>query len=163
MLSKTMLDEMNLQIKLELDSAYLYLAMAAHFESANLSGFATWMKMQAGEEQEHALKFYSHIHDRGGKVVLQAIDQPAADYGTPLQVFQQVLKHEEGVTARIHHMYAVAQKENDYASQVFLNWFVDEQVEEEKNATEIVEKLKMIGDSTNGLFMIDSKVGKRSE
>jgi ferritin len=161
MLSQKMIDEINLQIKLELYSAYLYLSMSAHFEAANLGGFAIWMKAQAGEEQQHALKFLEHLQDRGGKVVLQAIEQPPVDFGKPLAIFEEVLKHEESVTARIHHMYSVAVTENDYASQSYLTWFVNEQVEEEKHATQIVEWLKMAGDSTNALFMLDSVLRKR--
>jgi ferritin len=158
-----MLAEMNVQIREELYSAYLYLSMAAHFESANLPGFATWMKKQAGEEQEHAMKFFEHIHDRGGKVTLHAIAQPPVDFKTPLSIFEQVLEHEKVVTGRIHLLYKLAVEGKDYASQTFLTWFVNEQVEEEKNATQIVESLKMMGDSANALFMLDSVLGKRAD
>lgn len=160
-LSKQLLAEINTQIKLELDSAYLYLSMAAHFESANLSGFAHWMKEQAEEEQEHALKFYEYIHDRGGRVILQGLDQPPAEFKSPLSVFEEVLEHEKGVTARINLLYSIAVKDNDYASQSFLNWFVDEQVEEEKNASQIVEQLRMVGDAPGMLFQLDNVLGKR--
>ncbi len=160
-LSKHLVDEMNTQIKLELYSAYLYLSMAAHFESANLPGFAGWMEKQAGEEQEHALKFYEYIHDRGGRVLLQTIEQPPSAFKSPLSVFEEVLKHEKEVTARINLLYSIAVKDNDYASQSFLNWFVDEQVEEEKNASQIVEQLRMVGDAPGMLFQLDSVLGKR--
>ena len=163
MLSKNLLDELNTQIKLELYSGYLYLAMAAHFEEANWSGFAGWMKKQAGEEQEHAMKFFGHIHDRGGKVTLQAIDKPPASFGKPVEIFTDVLKHEQMVTARINLLYGIAVKDNDYASQEFLNWFVKEQVEEEKNATMILEWLKMAGDSANALFQINGMLARRGE
>jgi ferritin len=153
---------MNNQIKHELYSAYMYLSMAAHFEAANLGGFASWMRVQAGEEQEHALKFFDHILDRGGKVALQAIDQPPVEFGTPLAVFEQVYTHEQHVTALIHKLYAQAVTENDYASQLFLGWFVTEQVEEEKNATTIVETLKMIGDKSNAIYQLDHQLGKRA-
>ena len=162
MFSKNLSDEMNTQIKLELYSGYLYLSMSAYFEDKNLPGFAHWMKVQAEEEQEHAMKFYGYINDRGGRVTLQAIDQPPADFKSPLAIFEQSLEHEKSVTARINLLYGIAVKDNDYASQSFLNWFVDEQVEEEKNATQIVEWLKMSGDSVNALFMIDSMLGKRA-
>ena len=162
MFSKNLSDEMNTQIKLELYSGYLYLSMSAYFEANNLPGFAHWMKVQAEEEQEHAMKFYGYINDRGGRVTLQAIDQPPADFKSPLAIFEQSLEHEKSVTARINLLYGIAVKDNDYASQSFLNWFVDEQVEEEKNATQIVEWLKMSGDSVNALFMIDSMLGKRA-
>ncbi|GAP08044.1 MAG TPA: ferritin [Anaerolinea thermolimosa] len=161
MLSKTLLDEMNNQIREELYSAYLYLAMAAHFEEANWPGFASWMTKQAAEEQEHAMKFFSYIHDRGGKVTLQAIAQPPASFGKPVEIFEQVLQHEQKVTARIHLLYSIAVKDNDYASQHFLDWFVNEQVEEEKNATQVLEWLKMAGDSVNALFQINGLLARR--
>jgi ferritin len=161
MLSNTLLAEMNDQIKHELYSAYLYLGMASHFEEANLEGFGHWMKVQAGEEQEHAMKFFEHIHDRGGKVTLKAIDQPPAEFGSPSVVFEQVLEHEKKVTSLIHHLYDTAVKDADYASQSFLKWFVDEQVEEEKNATQILEWLKMAGEGGNALFMINKQLGGR--
>lgn len=161
MLSKNLMDELNTQIKLELYSGYLYLAMAAYFEEANWGGFAGWMRKQAGEEQEHAMKFFGHIHDRGGKVTLQAIDQPPAKFGKPVEIFADVLKHEQMVTARINLLYGIAVKDNDYASQEFLNWFVKEQVEEEKNATMILEWLKMAGDSANALFQINGMLAHR--
>lgn len=163
MLSKTLLAEMNEQINKELYSAYLYLAMSAHFEEANLGGFAKWMKIQASEEQEHAMKFYEYIHDRGGKVELKAIDAAPSSFGKPLDVFKQVLEHEQFVTARIHKLYAQAVKDDDYASQVFLNWFVNEQVEEEKNANEVIAWLEMVADSPNGLFQVNGLMYRRGE
>lgn len=161
MFSKNLLSEMNTQIKLELYSGYLYLSMAAYFEAHNLPGFANWMRKQAEEEQEHALKFFDYINDRGEKVVLQAIEQPPSEFKSPLAIFEQSLEHEKSVTARIDLLYSIAVKDNDYASQSFLNWFVDEQVEEEKHASEIVEQLKMVGDSANGLLMINTSLAKR--
>ncbi len=161
MLSKNLLDEMNNQIMHELYSAYLYLAMSAHFDEANWGGFAGWMGKQAAEEQEHAMKFFEYIHDRGGKVVLQTIEKPPASFGSHLEVFEEVLKHEQKVTARINLLYSIAVKDSDYASQQFLDWFVKEQVEEEKNATQIVEWLKMAGDSTNALFQINGLLARR--
>ena len=161
MLSKNMLAEMNEQIKHELYSAYLYLSMAAHFEVVDLSGFASWMRIQAAEEQEHALKFFDHILDRGGKVVLQTIDQPSVEFGSPTSVFEEVLEHEQKVTALIHKLYTLAVQENDYASQLFLGWFVNEQVEEEKNASLIVNTLKMVGDKGIALHRLDHELGER--
>ncbi|MCE1252322.1 MAG: ferritin [Anaerolineae bacterium] len=163
MFSKNLLDEMNTQIKLELYSGYLYLSMSAYFEANNLPGFARWMKIQAKEEQEHAMKFFGYINDRGERVVLQAIDQPQSDFKGALAIFEQALEHEKSVTARIDLLYSIAVKNNDYASQSFLNWFVDEQVEEEKNASEIVEWLKKAGDSVTALFSLDSMLGKRAD
>jgi ferritin len=161
MLSNTMLTAMNEQVKHELYSAYLYLSMAAHYEAANLGGFASWMRIQAAEEQEHAMKFFDQILDRGGKVALQAIEQPPVEFTTPLAIFEKVQAHEQQVTALIHKLYAQAVKEGDYASQVFLNWFVSEQVEEEKNASTILETLKLIGDKSNAIYQLDHQLGKR--
>lgn len=161
MLKKKLQDKMNDQIKHELDSAYLYLSMAAYFESANLPGAACWMQMQAKEEQEHAMKFFAHIHDRGGRVTLQALDQPPSEFGGLLDIFEKTLQHEQKVTGLINDLYSLAVKEEDYASQIFLQWFVDEQVEEEKNATQIVEQIKMIGDHKGSLFMLDAHLGHR--
>jgi ferritin len=163
MLSETMLKTINEQIKFELYSSYLYLSMSAHFESANLPGFAKWMRIQAQEELEHAMKFFDYIHDRGGKVTLQALKQPPTEFGTPQSIFETVLEHEQTVTSLINNLYGLAVKEGDYASQVFLNWFVNEQVEEEKNATTILETLKMIGDRSTAIYQLDRHVGKRGE
>ncbi len=162
MLSKTLLDELNNQIKFEFYSSYLYLAMSAHFDEANWYGFASWMKKQAAEEQEHAMKFLSYVHDRGGAVVLQAIDQPPSQFGTPTEIFAEVLKHEQFVTGRINLLYDLAVKDNDYASQNTLNWFVNEQVEEEKTAGQILDWLKMAGNSPNALFQINNMLASRS-
>jgi ferritin len=161
MLSKTIQDLFNDQIKNELYSAYLYLSMSAHFEAASLPGFAKWTRLQAGEEQDHAMKFFDFIIDRGGRVALQAIDQPPVEFGAPLQVFQAVLEHEKKVTGLIHKIYAAALKENDYPTQVMLHWFIDEQVEEEKNAQMIVDQLQMVDEHKGILINIDHQVGKR--
>jgi ferritin len=163
MFSQILQDEFNEQIKHELYSAYLYLSMSAHCANANFEGFASWLKIQAGEEQAHAMKFYEFILDRNCQVVLQAIDQPPVEFRSMREMFEQVYAHEQKVTARINHLYELAVKENDYPSQVFLQWFVNEQVEEEKNASQILEKIKMVGESTNGLFMLDHRLGKRGE
>lgn len=163
MLSNNMLNEVNDQIKHEMFSAYLYLSMSAHFEASNLPGFAKWMRIQAQEEMGHAMKFFDYLIDRGGKITLEAIAQPPVDFGTPQAIFEQVLEHEQFVTGRINTLYALAVKENDFASQVFLNWFVTEQVEEEKNATIILKTLKMIGDRSTAIYQLDRHVGKRGE
>jgi ferritin len=161
MLSKTIQDAMNEQIKNELYSAYLYLSMSAYCEAANLPGFAHWMRVQAQEEVGHAMKFYDFIYERGGRVVLQAIDQPPVEFQSPLHVFEQTLEHEQKVTGLIHDLYTLAVEEKDYASQAFLQWFVTEQVEEEGSATQIVETLKIIGDKGQALVMLDRELGKR--
>jgi len=162
MLSKNLLDELNNQIKFELYSAYLYLAMSAHFDEANWYGFASWMKKQAAEEQGHAMKFLEYVHDRGGSVALQAIDQPPSKFGNPAEIFAEVLKHEQFVTSRINLLYSIAVKDNDYASQSMLNWFVNEQVEEEKTAAQILDWLQKAGDSTNALFQINNMLASRA-
>jgi len=161
MLSKNVQDAINEQIKNELFSAYLYLAMSAYFEAENLPGCARWMRMQSNEEVEHAMKFFDFIFDRGGRVTLKAIDQPVFEWKSSLAAFEQAYEHEQKVTSMINNIYAVATKENDYPTQVMLHWFIEEQVEEEKNASTIVEQLKMIGDHTNGLLMLDHRLGER--
>ncbi|MBC8446408.1 MAG: ferritin [Chloroflexi bacterium] len=161
MLSKAMQDAINEQIKNELYSAYLYLSMAAYAEEANLSGFAHWMKAQTQEEFEHAMKFFNYVAERGGRVVLQAIDQPPVEFASPTDLFVKTLAHEQHVTSLIHDLYALAVKENDYASQVLLHWFIEEQVEEEANATQILETLKMAGDKGNALIMLDRALASR--
>jgi ferritin len=160
-MDKKVQDAMNEQIKNELYSAYLYLSMSAYCESINLGGFAHWMRAQADEEMEHAMKFYGFIHERGGRVVLQAIEQPPAKFESPVDIFEKTLEHEQKVTALIHDLYALAVEEKDYASQIFLQWFVTEQVEEEDSATQILETLKMIGDKSHTLIMLDKELGGR--
>lgn len=163
MLSKAVQDAINEQIKNELYSAYLYLSMSAHFEANNLPGFARWMRLQAQEEQEHALKFFDYMHDRGGVVRLQAIDQPPAEWKSSLALFQQVLEHEQLVTGMIHRLYELAAKENDYAAEIMLQWFITEQVEEEKNAAQIIDTLKLIDAHGTAVLMLDKQLGKRGK
>ena len=160
-MNQKLLDEMNVQINKEMYSAYLYLSMAAHFSHANLSGLSHWMKAQAKEEMEHAMKFYEFLNDRGEKFELQSIAQPDSKFGSPIKVFEQVLEHEIFVTSRIHLLYEIAVSEKDYPTQVFLQWFVNEQVEEEKHATEILEALKLGGESGSALLMMDKALGTR--
>ena len=163
MISKVVESAINEQIKKEFYSAYLYLSMEAHFEEQNLSGFAHWMRVQFQEEQGHALKFYNYVHERGGTVKLLAIDQPPAEWKSELELFNQVLEHEQYVTASIYKLYELAVKENDYASQIMLQWFITEQVEEEKNATQIIEDLKLIDAHGTAVLMLDKQLGKRGE
>lgn len=162
MLSDKLQKAMNEQIKNELYSAYMYLAMSAHFDSKSMPGFARWTRLQAKEETEHAMKFYDFIIDRGGKVELLAIDQPPTGYGEPLEIFKQILGHEQKVTAMINNLYEIALGDKDYPTQVMLHWFIDEQVEEEKNASLIVDQLTMAAGSMGALMTIDHHVGKRS-
>ena len=162
MLSENLRTLLNDQINHEHYSSYLYLAMAAYFEAKNLPGFANWMKVQSEEEYEHGMKFYEYIHDRGGVVTLQAISAPMVEWGSPADVFDHVLQHEQKVTSLINGLYALSLKENDYASQVMLHWFINEQVEEEKNAAAIIEQLKMIDARETANLMLDHDLGKRS-
>ncbi|MGB9668875.1 MAG: ferritin [Anaerolineales bacterium] len=163
MISKSMQDAINEQIKNELYSAYLYLSMSAHFESLNLEGFAKWLRVQAKEELGHAMKFYDYVFERGGQVSLKAIDQPPSEWKTYLEVFEQVLEHEQKVTAMINKLYEQALKENDYPSQIMLQWFINEQVEEEKNAAQIIDRLKMIDARGTAVLMLDHDLGKRED
>jgi ferritin len=161
MLSKPVLEAMNDQIGHEMASAYLYLSMAAYFESENLPGFAKWMRVQFQEEQSHAMKFLEYILDRGEKVNLAAIPQPQANFASPLEVFEKTYGHEQKVTHLILRIYEIATKENDIASQIFLQWFINEQVEEEKNASDVLVLLKKIGPSVGSLYQLDHNMGKR--
>ena len=161
MLSTSLEKTINDQIKNELYSAYLYLSMSAYLEANNLPGSARWMRLQYEEEVSHAMKLFDYIHDRGGRVVLQAIDQPAAEFGSLLDVFQKALEHEQKVTGMINRIYDLAVKENDYPTQIEMQWFITEQVEEEKSAGDIVDQLKMVGDHTPSLIMLDRHLGAR--
>lgn len=162
MISKIMQEAFNEQVNKELFSAYLYLSMSAHFESKNLSGFATWLRVQANEEQEHAMKFFDHVQERGGKVQLKAIAAPAEEWKTNLEAFKEVQAHEGKVTASINSLYELALKEKDYPAQIMLQWFISEQVEEEKNTAEIVAQLEMIDAHGTAVLMLDKQLGKRS-
>jgi len=161
MLNQKVQDAINEQIKNELYSAYIYLAMSAHFEAANLPGIAHWMRHQSNEEVEHAMKFFEYVNDRGGRVALKALDQPPFEWASPQVAFEQVYEHEQKVTSLIHNLYGIATKENDYPTQVMLHWFINEQVEEEKNASAIVEQLHMVGGHTSALLMLDHRLGER--
>lgn len=161
MISKKIETAINKQINAELYSAYLYLSMASYFESVNLRGFAKWMEAQAGEEQEHAMKFYGYINERGGRVIFDSIAKPPAKWDSPLSVFEETYKHEQKVTAMINDLMELARSEKDNATEILLQWYVNEQVEEEASASAYVEKLKMIGSSGNGLIMLDHELGQR--
>ena len=163
MISKTLQDAINDQINKEFYSSYLYLSMAAYFESKNLPGFAKWMHVQEGEERGHAMKLYQFLVDRGGRVLLKPLAVPDTDWKTSLDLFKQVAEHEAAVTASINALYALALKENDYAAQVMLHWFITEQVEEEKNAGEIVQQLELIDARGTAVLMLDHRLGKRGE
>lgn len=162
MISKKMEEAINLQINEELFSSYLYLSMSTYFEGRSLLGFANWMRVQAQEEQFHAMKFFNYIHERGGKAELLAIEKPENDWESILVVFEETLKHEEHITSKINELVSIAMNENDYASQNFLQWYVDEQVEEEAAASEILEQIRFLGDNKHGLLMLDREFKTRT-
>ena len=153
---------LNNQLNSELYSAHLYLSMAAYFESTNLKGFAHWMRVQCQEEISHAMRIFDHINDRNGRVAVQAIDQPPAEFESVQSVMELTLKHERKITAMIEDLYREAEAQKDYATKVMLDWFIQEQVEEEKSALEIVEQLGHIGDTGTGLLFLDSQLADRS-
>jgi ferritin len=154
---------LNDQINLELSSSYAYLGMAAYFEHTPYTGFSKWMQVQYQEEQGHARKFFKYVAERGGKVTLKALPEPRCAFKSPLEVFEASLGHEQKVSAAICAIYELAAAEKDYPTLSFLKWFLDEQVEEEKNVTEMLTKLQMIGDNRNGLFHLDRQAAKRGE
>jgi ferritin len=156
-----MQDALNDQINAELYSAYLYLSMAAHFEAANLKGLANWMRVQNQEETFHGMKFFDYVLSRQGRVELKAIAAPPTKWKSPLAVFEAVYEHELKVTGLINKLATLAQRENDHATGVLLHWFINEQVEEEANADAIVQKLKLIGDNSSGLFLLDQELAQR--
>lgn len=162
MLSKTMAKALNDQLNAEMSSSYLYLSMSAYFKSANLDGFAHWMATHSREEWDHALKVYDYLYAQRGRVTLQEIKAPPADWKSPLEAFQAAFNAEVETTARINNLVALSQEEKDYASLAFLQWFVTEQVEEEALFDGIVRKLKMIGDHPPAVLMLDRVMGERS-
>ncbi|MBL3538428.1 ferritin [Aminivibrio sp.] len=161
MISKKIEDAFNDQINAELYSAYIYLSMSAYLNSVDLNGMAHWMKVQAKEELEHATKFASYIVARGGRVKYKAIECPREEWASALEVFKGAYEHERYVTRRINDLMDLAVTEKDYAAQVFLQWFVSEQVEEEANTDGIVKKMEMIGEGRHGMYMIDKELGER--
>jgi ferritin len=162
MLSKKMEEALNSQVNAELYSSYLYLAMSAHFSELNLEGFAHWMNLQAQEELTHAMKFYSFINERGGRVVLHAIAAPPVTWDSPLSVFEAVLNHEQKVTRLINDLVDLAISEKDHATNIFLQWFVTEQVEEEASVNSALQKLKLLGENSGNMFLIDQELARRT-
>ena len=161
MLSKKMQDALNKQVNAELYSAYFYLSMSAYYESVNLPGFANWMRVQYQEETFHAMKIYDYINARGGRAILTAIEKPPTDWKSPIAPFEDTYKHEQKVTALINDLVNLAIEERDHATNSVLQWFVTEQVEEEKIASGILEQIKLLKDAPNGMFMIDRELGQR--
>jgi len=162
MIGKKMQDALNDQINAELYSAYIYLAMAAYFESENLAGCAAWMRVQVQEETAHAMKLFDFVNERGGRVVLKAIDEPAKEWKTPLAAFKAAYEHEQYITGRINDLVDLAIKEKDHATNAFLQWFVNEQVEEETSVDNIVQNFKMAEKAPGALFMMDRELGQRT-
>ncbi|SIO40474.1 ferritin [Halodesulfovibrio marinisediminis] len=161
MLSEKMNQALNDQVKWEMFSSYLYLSMSAYFADKGMGGFAQWMRAQAQEELFHATKFYDYINERGGRVILQPIEAPDNDWANTLEVFEETLKHEQLVTSRINDLVNLAIDERDHATNIFLQWFVSEQVEEEDSVNDVLGKLKMIGGEGQGMLMLDSELGQR--
>lgn len=162
MLSDRLQDAINQQINSELFSAHLYLSMSAYFESLDLNGFAHWMRLQFEEETAHALKLFDYVADRDGRIVLHAIEQPQVEFESPQSVMSRALEHERLVTSMINDLYALAIDEKDYPTHVLLEWFVAEQVEEEKVLNEIVTHMDMIGNDGTGLLIMDQRLGSRT-
>lgn len=152
---------MNEQVNWELYSGYFYLSMSAYLESINLPGFANWMRVQAKEEQFHAMKIYDYINERGGRVDLKAIEEPPHEWSSPLEIFEETYKHEQKVTSLINDLVDLSMTEKDHATYNMLQWFVDEQVEEESTASELLGKLELIGKDTSTLFLMDQELSKR--
>lgn len=152
----------NDQIKNELESYYIYLSMAAYFHSASLDGMGHWMRCQAHEEMVHAMKFFEHVIDRGGKVVLQDLKQLKTTWNSPLEAFKDAYEHEKFITGKINELTTIAREEKDYSSEPLLSWFSDEQVEEEANASKIADQLEMVGQDKSGLLMLDRELGQRA-
>ena len=152
---------LNEQVNAELYSAYLYLSMEAYCKSLNLNGFANWMRVQTQEEVAHAMKIYDFVNERNGRVILKTIEGPQTKWESPLAVFQAVYKHEQKVTNLINKLVDLAIKEKDHATNAFLQWFVNEQVEEEASADAIVQQLKMMKDAPGGIYMLDRELGQR--
>jgi len=162
MISATMQKAINNQIQEEMYSANLYLAMSGYCMSQNLKGFANWLRVQYQEETMHALKLVDYIMSRGGELEIKELAAPPTEYGKPIEVFEKILAHEEHITSLIHKLYDVAVQEKDVAAQIFLQWFVTEQIEEEASVAEVLEQLRMIGDKKSNVFYMDKELAKRT-
>jgi ferritin len=160
-ISKGMQEIMNMQLQKELFSEYFYLSMQAHFSTIGLDGFANFFKVQTQEEHVHGMMFFNYIIETGGQVELMQLDKPQKDFQSPLSVFEKALEHEKYITKSIHQLVSAAIEEKDYTSNSFLQWFIDEQREEESTFDKIVQKLKLIGDDSRGLLMLDSELATR--
>jgi ferritin len=162
MIGKKLNDAMNEQIKNELESYYIYLSMAAWLHSKALDGIGHWMRVQAHEEMLHAMKFFNHLIDRGGKVALKDLKQLKIQWKSPIEVFQDAYEHEKFISKKINDLMSIARQEKEYASEPLLAWFTDEQIEEESNANKITEQLEMVGADKSGLLMLDRELAARA-
>lgn len=162
-ISKELQDAINDQINFELYSGYIYLSMAAYFESKNLSGMAHWMKIQAGEEYAHAMRFWGHVTERGGRVILPDIKGPATEWDSAHAAWENAYEHEKIVTERIFKIGELAKKLGDKSAIPLLNWFYEEQIEEEEQTQRVADLLKQIGDHKGALFMLDARLGQREK
>jgi ferritin len=163
MIHKSIQDVLNTQINLEQYSAQLYLAMSAHCETKSFRGFAHWLRMQAQEETAHAMKLVAFVLDRGGRLELKSIDAPPTEFGSITQVFEKILEHEQRITTSINALFERSRQEKDYASEITLQWYVTEQVEEEANVGQILDQLRAVGEKGGGIWYLDSKMGKRGK
>lgn len=161
MISPHVQERLNAHVNAEQTSAQIYLAMSAHCSRLAFRGMASWLRVQAAEENAHMMKFFDFMLDRGGIVDLGSLPAPGNDFGGPLEVFSRVLEHEQAVTRRIHELYELAREERDYALEVFLHWFITEQVEEEASVSEIVDRLRAVGDKGGAIWYLDKELGKR--
>ena len=162
MISEKMQSELNEQVNKEFYSAYLYLAMAAYCTTIGLPGFAHWMRLQYEEENMHVTKMYDYILDQGGEIHLKKIEEPGKEFGSPVEIFEQTLEHEQFITRSINNLMGLAIEERDYATQTFLQWYVTEQVEEEANVNDVLNPLRMVGNDKGGLMMIDQNLSNRA-
>lgn len=162
MLNEKIEKALNEQLNAEMYSGYLYLSMSAYFKSMGLGGFASWMRVQAQEELMHAMKLYDYINERGGRVTLKKIETPPTEWDSAIAAFEATYQHEQKVTGLINDLVELAMKEHDHATNIFLQWFVSEQVEEEDSVNDVVQKIKLIGDAPGGLFMLDRELGQRT-
>lgn len=163
MISPTMQDALNTQINLEQYSAQLYLAMSAHCDAKSFKGFAHWLRIQAEEETSHAMRLFSFLLDRHGRPELKPVAAPPSEFGGIIEVFEKILEHETGITTRINALFELSRAEKDHASEIALQWYVTEQVEEEARVTEILDHLKAVGDKGGGIWYLDSRMGKRAK
>lgn len=161
MIAKKIEDALNAQINMEQYSAQLYLAMSAHCETKSFRGFGHWLRVQAGEETQHAMKLVAFVLDRGGALRLGAVAAPPTEFGSMVQVFEKILEHEKSNTAKINALFELSRAEKDHASEIALQWYVTEQVEEEANVGQILDQLKAVGEQGGGIWYLDSKLGKR--